>query len=205
MSTEDLDYEQLDRLVDEDPIKLRDVAWAEIRRLREEYATLNGTATRMIDDGISKWTARRAERDALAAEVQALRGVNELIGQKSTGLQEACAYLAAQLERAQQVIAVADRWRWVRTPADAERALASILAAVDTQPSSESASHRYLSTSCWHALQPGLDSADAESLHAYCRSMVRQDGNGKRPGVCKFCGSICACPVCNHQPEVAGA
>jgi hypothetical protein len=47
--------------------------------------------------------------------------------------------------------------------------------------------HKYLSTSCLHAMEPGR-----EALHAYCQADTGLCGS-KTPGRCKFCDACCMC------------
>lgn len=47
--------------------------------------------------------------------------------------------------------------------------------------------HRYLSTACVHAAEPGR-----EELHEYCQANTGQAGQ-KRPATCKFCDAHCEC------------
>lgn len=47
--------------------------------------------------------------------------------------------------------------------------------------------HNYLSTSCFHAAEPGR-----EELHDYCQNRNGQAGP-KKPGECKFCEAKCVC------------
>lgn len=49
--------------------------------------------------------------------------------------------------------------------------------------------HRYISTSCLHALLDGR-----EDLHEYCQSDIGAAEQPKMPGTCKFCDSRCKCP-----------
>jgi hypothetical protein len=59
-------------------------------------------------------------------------------------------------------------------------------------------SHRYLSTSCLHAADPGR-----EGLHEYCKSATGSNGDTdwvKIPASCKFCGTACVC-ACHGEME----
>lgn len=59
-------YDRLDRLVDDDPIALRDVAWAEIQRLTGERDKAQAWADHVTQEGLE-----------LVAEVERLRRANE--------------------------------------------------------------------------------------------------------------------------------
>ena len=54
--------------------------------------------------------------------------------------------------------------------------------------------HRYLSTACLHAVEPGRS-----LLHEYCKGLSGHSGP-KRGGECKFCRALCVCP-CHQDPD----
>jgi hypothetical protein len=60
--------------------------------------------------------------------------------------------------------------------------------------------HRYLSTACLHASEPGR-----ENLHGYCQGGQGSNHQGetwvKTGGVCKFCESECRCPCHESAPR----
>jgi hypothetical protein len=68
-----LTFEVLDALVDEDPIKLRDVVWAEVSRLRTELDRLRDSWT--SPEGLRRLSVEwQADMDALRAESTLVRG-----------------------------------------------------------------------------------------------------------------------------------
>lgn len=67
-TTEEVTYEVLDGLIDTDPIRLRDVAWAEIARLRNALTVCSQDQHYELHDG--PWekcqtTGCRVDREAL--------------------------------------------------------------------------------------------------------------------------------------------
>lgn len=50
--------------------------------------------------------------------------------------------------------------------------------------------HYYLSTACFHAVEPGR-----EALHGDCKLDTRRyDGSHKTAATCKYCPAQCLCP-----------
>jgi len=125
-----LEYEQLDYLVDEDPIALRDVAWAEIRRLRAERDEARARAKGI--HLVCQEPEVRAERDSLAA----------------------------QLERARPVLEAAEAWvtapfgAYQSSPSEPQTSRTDDLANVQVKADS---GHTYLSTACLHVRHVAVD------------------------------------------------
>jgi outer membrane murein-binding lipoprotein Lpp len=171
---------------------------AAVETLAENYARVRAEVTRLV----AEVATLTAERDELREEVRGLKGVNVPIGQKSNGLQDTVEALAARLAQAERVVEAARAWRPIHgskhDPCDPGRcgqrtcALTRAVDALDgtAGPGEE---HRYLSTACLHAAEPGR-----VDLHRECQVDARRyDGTHKVRATCKWCPArcICACHV----------
>ncbi len=122
-------YEHLDRLVDVDPIGLRDTAWAAIQELRAEVARLHehedirAKAIRDHQSRLIAADAALAERDNALAEVERLRSGKQQIVEQHNRLAKQWIYerdkAEAERDRLRPVVEAARAWRgWHGTKSD---------------------------------------------------------------------------------------
>lgn len=184
-------YDAIDRLADEDPIALRDLAWKLLDERdvldRQLTAAVNATdrahaeVERHRDAAmglVAKAHAAEAERDAMLPVVEAA---------------EACVVrLKASVARAGESEWLRDETRALIAAVDA--LAPTTVAAGGPESNADTANvgaHRYTSTACHHG------------HHRECATGgTRWDGTIKTPAQCKYCDARCECPGCDHKALV---
>lgn len=117
-----------------------DALRAEVARLTTEWDEAREQAAKFHSHSVTLNSVGYRISEALAAH----KGSEQYLGQPIADVERLIARLKAaeaELARQEPVIAEIETWRWVLSPHDAQRALASIIASVDalaaTQPTGD--------------------------------------------------------------------